>query len=146
MINRLARIVLCKYSTTADYERAMSILIDLGLYDGALRYAATQARVQRWQRQCNTVVSQKERQYSETWFRLKLHKETDEKLEDWIIGKSVGVMQRGLLVVTLNDVAIPVMPKEYAQLMTFYSFDGKFTLVCDDATDEMMIATFTRLL
>lgn len=145
-IKRLVRTVSSRYTESADYQRAKSILTGMGLYDDTLRYTAAQARFERWRRQCNAVVSQRERYYSNQWLQLKTHNETDEKLANWIIGKSIGSIQNGMLVVVLRGVSIPTMPKEYAEVATFYSLDGKFTLACNDDMSAMAIDAFTWLL
>lgn len=103
-------------------------------------------RMRRWWQQCNTVVSQKERALSSEWFFLAVHKEIDDELEDWIVGKTIGTVQNEMLVVELNGSNIPVMRHNYASMMPFESFDGIFTLKRNDDSCSMTIGTFKRKL
>ncbi|MET0979907.1 MAG: hypothetical protein ABWX90_01470 [Candidatus Saccharimonadales bacterium] len=144
VIQRLVRAVINRHTETRDYERAKVALIALGLYDEAIERIAVAARIERWRRQCNAVVAYKERVHSDEWFQLKIDKQTEEKLEDWIIGKSIGVIKEGMLIVVANGVSIPVMPKEYAEIVVFDSFDGVFKLAYADDTNEMVISQFVR--
>jgi hypothetical protein len=122
----------------------MRLLAGFSALTEEVRQEAELLRMRRWWQQCNTVVSQKERLLSGEWFLLAVHKETTAKLEDWIVGKTIGAIQNQRLTVELHGNTIPVMRHEYASMLPFESFDGFFTLKRSEDGRTMAVDAFQR--
>lgn len=143
-IEQIIKVVQSTYTEPADFERAKEVLSALGIYVEDMRIRAERGRFDRWRWQCNAVVSHVERIHSEEWFLMKPTPEGKQKLEDWIVGKTIGPVQKGELVVELNGEPIPVMMRQHAEAMEFWSLDGIFTLKYDGAAKTMVIGSFHR--
>jgi hypothetical protein len=147
-VRQIIKVVQSSYTEPADFERAKEVLLALGIYVEDMRIRAERGRFDRWRWQCNAIVSHVERIHSKEWFDAKTRTEDVQKdvwkLEDWILGKTIGHVQKGELVVELNGEGIPVMLREHAEVMKFWSLDGTFTLKYDDVAKTMIIGSFQR--
>lgn len=141
-IQRLTAVVCSRYSSAHDYECAIVKLRELGGITDEIDQQATHGRILRWKDQCNSVLSQKVREYRYAWSELSAQHETDVRFEDWLIGKTVGVLQDDILVVDLAGKTIPVMRRTQAELMEFQLLYGRFRVACTADGKEMVISSF----
>jgi hypothetical protein len=142
-VRRLILVVCSPYSKSEDYHQAMSKLVELNKLTDDLYARAILQRTYRRKAQCNAVVSHRVRQLTREWQGARSRHETESSFEDWIVGKSVGKVQQGWLVVDVDGRFITVMERRHAEQMLFRTIHGQFKLAYDARTCEMLVCTFT---
>lgn len=139
---RLATVACCQYSNPNDYHKAMSRLKELSELTDNIVERARLGRFLRWKAMCNTVVSQKVREYRYRWLGLSAQRETEDRFEEWLMGKPIGVLQDGMLVIDSAGEMMPVMDRTQAEWMEFQTLGGRFRLACDTKAGVMIVSTF----
>jgi len=100
-----------------------------------LRYAAIQEYFDR----CNTILSQCTRQFASDHFMSRIHHETEQTLEQWLVGAVIGTIEDTFVIVTLYGKRIKLMDYRIATMMRVHSLGYSFTLRCDLDKKEVII-------